>query len=248
MSLSISSKSMLGLLASQLTHLGCALAGADAPAEGEGKEEEEGVKEEQEPPAPQLTDAELEDLFATHAMSELDINAPPGTHQPRPHPQPQPQAQHRSGFEGAAAALHLGASAQASNTQTADVAAADTLPEGVVLSLEEQKRLADEKKKEEERKALELLANKLDSIMEIVFAYLGKRCSDPGGVESTWHALIGIFDRTILNTYRSKFTQFVLFYMASKFPEPCARLFIDHLLDKLQASPWPMCRTYSQPV
>ncbi len=42
------------------------------------------------------------------------------------------------------------------------------------------------------------------------------------------------FERTILNTHRSKFSQYLVFYMCYKYPEPCVRLFAEFLITRLQ--------------
>ena len=53
----------------------------------------------------------------------------------------------------------------------------------------------------------------------------------PGQV---WDTLMACFERSILNTHRSKFVQFLLFYVAYKGPETASRAFVDLLLDRMQ--------------
>lgn len=46
--------------------------------------------------------------------------------------------------------------------------------------------------------------------------------------------MLSIFERAILNTHRSKFTQYLVFFVCSKQPQPCAAAFVDLLLSRLQ--------------
>jgi RNA polymerase I-specific transcription initiation factor RRN3 len=71
--------------------------------------------------------------------------------------------------------------------------------------------------------------------MELAFAHLEARCSaeGAGGAAAAWAALLAAFERTILHTHRSKFSQFLVFYMCTKYPDPCARLFVEFLLLRL---------------
>lgn len=62
-----------------------------------------------------------------------------------------------------------------------------------------------------------------------------RRCyQQPGGPQQAWQALLAIFERTILNTHRSKFSQFLVFYMCLEQPDLCARHFVDFLLSRLK--------------
>ncbi|KAL6758121.1 RNA polymerase I-specific transcription initiation factor RRN3-domain-containing protein, partial [Haematococcus lacustris] len=76
-------------------------------------------------------------------------------------------------------------------------------------------------------------ANKLDSLMELAFAHLATRCDQAGGLQAVWEVLLAIFERSILNTHRSKFSQYLVFFMCYRHPEPCARTFIDFHLSRL---------------
>lgn len=49
-----------------------------------------------------------------------------------------------------------------------------------------------------------------------------------------WSTMLAGFERSVLNTHRSKFSQFLLFYMCHKHPEPCTRFFVEFLIKRLQ--------------
>ena len=55
-------------------------------------------------------------------------------------------------------------------------------------------------------------AEKLDSMMTQVFQYIS-RCQQSGQLVTTWQALLDSFFITVLNTHRSKFTQYLLWYI-----------------------------------
>lgn len=81
-------------------------------------------------------------------------------------------------------------------------------------------------------------ANKLDSMMELMFAHLQRRAEQAGGMQQLWDTLLGIFERTILNTHRSKFTQYILFFICCKAPDVCSRTFIEFLFKRLKVCAW----------
>jgi RNA polymerase I-specific transcription initiation factor RRN3 len=50
-----------------------------------------------------------------------------------------------------------------------------------------------------------------------------------------WPCLLAIFERCIVSTHRSKFTQFLVFYMCSRQPPAlCAASFIELLIARLR--------------
>ena len=51
------------------------------------------------------------------------------------------------------------------------------------------------------------------------------RCSEAGQLPRTWAVMLAAFDRTLLHTYRSKFTQFLVYYMCQQVKRmPCIHL------------------------
>ena len=59
---------------------------------------------------------------------------------------------------------------------------------------------------------LDETAEKLDSMMTLVFQHISK-CREDGQLAATWQALLDSFFVTVLDTHRSKFTQFLLWYI-----------------------------------
>ena len=55
-------------------------------------------------------------------------------------------------------------------------------------------------------------AEKLDSMMFLVFEYLRTRAAQ-GQLQRTWQAALDSFFTTVLNTHKSKFTQYLLWYL-----------------------------------
>ena len=58
-------------------------------------------------------------------------------------------------------------------------------------------------------------AEKLDALMGLVFEHLGRRC-EAGQLPAAWATTLHTFQRTILHTHRSKFTQYLLWYLCEK--------------------------------
>ena len=58
-------------------------------------------------------------------------------------------------------------------------------------------------------------ADSLDSLMELTFDHLVWRC-EAGQLQRTWAVMLSAFERTLLHTYRSKFTQFLVYYMCQQ--------------------------------
>lgn len=55
-------------------------------------------------------------------------------------------------------------------------------------------------------------AEKLDSMMSQMFRHID-RARQRGQLAGTWQALLDSFFATVLNTHRSKFTQYLLWYI-----------------------------------
>ncbi|GAU41595.1 hypothetical protein TSUD_196640 [Trifolium subterraneum] len=61
---------------------------------------------------------------------------------------------------------------------------------------------------------------KLDSLIVLTFLHL-ESCQSSGRLAEVFDILLMSFKRTVLNTYKSKFTQFVMFYACALDPERC---------------------------
>ena len=72
-------------------------------------------------------------------------------------------------------------------------------------------------------------ADKLDSLMELVFAHLARRVA-AGQLPATWSTTLQAFERFVLHAHRSKFAQFVIFYLARHAPELCCRSLLESLM------------------
>ncbi|PRW34096.1 RNA polymerase I-specific transcription initiation factor RRN3-like [Chlorella sorokiniana] len=82
------------------------------------------------------------------------------------------------------------------------------------------------------RPAVDETADKLDSMMELTFQHLERRGA-AGQLGTAWDTLLGAFERSVLLTHRSKFTQFLLFYACRQQPEQRCRTFLHLLLARL---------------
>jgi len=80
--------------------------------------------------------------------------------------------------------------------------------------------------------AVDETADKLDSLMELTMEHLGRRVA-AGQLPAAWDTLGTAFERTVLHTHRSKFTQFLIFYLARHAPAPCCRSLLHLLLSRL---------------
>ena len=59
------------------------------------------------------------------------------------------------------------------------------------------------------------VADTMDSLMELTFQHLAQRCA-AGQLRTAWSALLVALDRALLATHRSKFTQFLLWFVAQQ--------------------------------
>ncbi|RYR08519.1 hypothetical protein Ahy_B05g076254 isoform A [Arachis hypogaea] len=87
------------------------------------------------------------------------------------------------------------------------------------------------------RKTLEgnTIAEKLDSLIELTFLHL-ESCQSSGRLSEVFDVLLRSFQRTILNAYKSKFTQFVVFYACALDPEDCGVKFAMVLTDMFRSN------------
>lgn len=76
------------------------------------------------------------------------------------------------------------------------------------------------------------MADKMDSLMELTLSHLRHRISR-GEIQNVWKSLLDAFEGIVLQTHRSKFTQFVVFYVASTSPVYCSKSLLHLLLSKL---------------
>ena len=76
-------------------------------------------------------------------------------------------------------------------------------------------------------------ADKLDILMDIMFGYLDECCEEGGRAEeeAVFAILLELFHRSVLDTHRCKFTQFLLFYHCRRGDAYSTR-FIESLLAK----------------
>ncbi|KAJ7971918.1 RNA polymerase I-specific transcription initiation factor RRN3 [Quillaja saponaria] len=74
------------------------------------------------------------------------------------------------------------------------------------------------------------VAEKLDSLMVLTFEHL-ESCQGSGRLAEVFDILLVSFRRTVLNTCKSKFTQFVMFYACALDPEECGVKFAMMLVD-----------------
>ena len=73
----------------------------------------------------------------------------------------------------------------------------------------------------------------LDVTMNIFFKYLKRDLNDQQRRDTILHVLHDIFNKTILRTHRSKYVQFILFWVGSEYPT-FAKSMIHNLLQKLE--------------
>lgn len=86
--------------------------------------------------------------------------------------------------------------------------------------------------KELSRKSLvgNLFAEKLDSLMVLMFEHL-ESCDVGGRLVEVFETLLQSFQKTVLTAYKSKFSQFVMFYACALDPENCGVRFANMLAD-----------------
>ncbi|GAB4835494.1 hypothetical protein Ancab_000403 [Ancistrocladus abbreviatus] len=84
-----------------------------------------------------------------------------------------------------------------------------------------------------------VVADKLDSLMVLTFEHL-KSCEYSGRLVEVFESLLQSFQITVLNAYKSKFAQFIMFYACSLDPESCGVRFAKFLADVFVSSNFPL--------
>ncbi|KAH7421980.1 hypothetical protein KP509_13G084500 [Ceratopteris richardii] len=79
------------------------------------------------------------------------------------------------------------------------------------------------------------VADKMDVLMDMTLQHL-QRCAEAGRIEQVFNILMTSFQSTILDTYKSKFTQFLIFYMCSQSPLTLSEKFTSLLCEILTSS------------
>ena len=75
--------------------------------------------------------------------------------------------------------------------------------------------------------------DKLDSLMELVLDHVARRCA-AGQLAQVWATLMAAFERSLLHTHRSKFTQYLLFRACAEDPARCSEAFAGALLARVR--------------
>ncbi|KAI3815132.1 hypothetical protein L1987_14788 [Smallanthus sonchifolius] len=83
-----------------------------------------------------------------------------------------------------------------------------------------------------------VVAQKLDTLMDLTFDHL-QSCFKSGRLLRVFEALLQSFQSTVLNAYKSKFAQFVMFYACSLDPEDCGTQFVSRLLEIFRSTVYP---------
>ncbi|KAI3821680.1 hypothetical protein L1987_09249 [Smallanthus sonchifolius] len=86
-----------------------------------------------------------------------------------------------------------------------------------------------------------VVAQKLDTLMDLTFDHL-QSCFKSGRLLQVFEALLRSFQSTVLNAYKSKFAQFVMFYACSLDPEDCGTQFVSRLLEIFRSTVYPQDR------
>jgi RNA polymerase I-specific transcription initiation factor RRN3 len=81
-------------------------------------------------------------------------------------------------------------------------------------------------------------AEKLDSLLVLMFQHLST-CAKDGQLAKVFETLLESFQITVLSAYKSKFSQFVMFYACSLDPEVCGTKFADILADIFMSNSFP---------
>eukprot|EP00250_Pteridium_aquilinum_P022193 c25320_g1_i3 orf=194-1981(+) len=86
----------------------------------------------------------------------------------------------------------------------------------------------------ERKLSLCAVADKMDVLMDMTLQHL-QNCLGAGRIDQVFSTLMSSFQSTILNTHKSKFTQFLIFYVCSLAPTTCGEKFAS-LLCKILTS------------
>ncbi|GAB2292217.1 hypothetical protein Dimus_026466 [Dionaea muscipula] len=101
------------------------------------------------------------------------------------------------------------------------------------MELEDQQTAVDFPRESLTRKGSwgEMMADKLDTLMVLTFEHV-KTCENSGRWVEVFESILHSFEKTVLPTYKCKFTQFVMFYACSLDPDGCGARFAYWLGDK----------------
>jgi RNA polymerase I-specific transcription initiation factor RRN3 len=86
---------------------------------------------------------------------------------------------------------------------------------------------------EEKQAEIEEMANKLDVMMDIFLDYLNKRPASE--IDEIYNILMKCFDQIIIQTHKSKYTQFILFFLCNMKSSYCEH-FLNYLCNKMASS------------
>ena len=82
---------------------------------------------------------------------------------------------------------------------------------------------------------IKYMVRKLDAMMHLAFQYFAK-CASKASVDTQneiFYALVDIFDRAVLKTLKSRYTQFLLFYFCSLNVNVYSEYFLEHLIQHI---------------
>lgn len=100
----------------------------------------------------------------------------------------------------------------------------------IALILDKLVEIDVEIKLEEKEIATDEMADKLDHMMKIMFQFLEQECTEnKDQAANVFQQVLRVFDRSILHTHRSKFPQFLVFYLCH-FSSDFQQIFVSQLL------------------
>lgn len=82
---------------------------------------------------------------------------------------------------------------------------------------------------------IKYMVRKLDAMMHLAFQYFSK-CAQSASIDvqnEIFYALVDIFDRAVLKTLKSRYTQFLLFYFCSLNVNVYSDYFLEHLIQHI---------------
>ncbi|KAL9250529.1 RNA polymerase I-specific transcription initiation factor RRN3-like protein [Drosera capensis] len=129
-------------------------------------------------------------------------------------------------------------SAHSGGGGSADRARCDDPTKGIFeMELEDEEAEAELPLNSSTRKGLcgNFVVDKLDSLMVLTFEHV-KFCENSERWVKVFYSVLHSFEKTVLPAYKSKFTQFLMFYACSLDPEGCGLMFADWLADKFYNS------------
>jgi len=99
------------------------------------------------------------------------------------------------------------------------------------VSDENRHKKAVQNEEDDERKPevrVDEMADKLDSVMLLLFEYLQSNFALPGQITRIYELIYPIFNTYIATTHKSKFVQFLLFYICGMYQEDATQLQLEH--------------------